>query len=133
MVAWSLGHCASWFHGLLFSCCLGLASGSLALLVSLSLVSWLPGLWSLGLRSPCLSLSVSFGSLSLAHSCYVRSVGEKCLPSKFEMSRGVDIHLLATTALSILGARASDMGKCKENDESLIIRHASDLKSRGGI
>ena len=111
LVSWSLGFSVPWSLGLLVLWCLGLWScWPLNLSVAVSLVSWSLGLlvsWSL----VSLSFSPSLVSLSLPHSCYVRSEGEKRLSGQIEFSKGVYIHLLANTVLDILGAGVPNMGR----------------------
>ena len=117
LAPWSLGHLVSRSPGLLVSWSCGvLVSGPIGLSVSWSLCLWCLGLlasWPLGLLVsglfvflplPCLSLS-------LPHSCYVRSEGEKRLSGQIDFSKGVYIHLLANTVLDILGAGVPNMGR----------------------
>ena len=113
LAPWSLGHLVSRSLGLLVSwSCGALVSGPVGLLISRSLCLWSIGLlasWSLGLWSLCLSPPPL--SLSLPHSCYVRSEGEKRLSGQIDFSKGVYIHLLANTVLDILGAGVPNMGR----------------------
>ena len=113
LVSWSLGFSVPWSLGLLVLWCLGLWScWPLNLSVPVSLVSWSLGLlvsWSL--VSLSFSPSLVSLSLSLPHSCYVRSEGEKRLSGQIDFSKGVYIHLLANTVLDILGAGVPNMGR----------------------